>query len=256
MSLLFLLSPAKRMELNPVTSQIEPTEPEFLKSANEIVQVLSQYPVEILAEILDVSQDLAELNHQRFQSWENDHALARHKAALLAYKGDVYQQIEVDSYSRSEAEFAQKNIRIFSGLYGILRPYDGIQAYRLEMDTAAKVIENQKLPDYWRDKVTQSLQETIKRNNAKFVINLASTAYSQVVDWSKLPVSFMDVYFLQKREGQLKNIGILAKKARGQMINWAIKNQVKNLEKLLLYRHEGYQLHFQNDQKIEFVREG
>ena len=163
---------------------------------------------------MKISDKLADLNHKRYVEWRNKPAESKTRPAALAFKGDVYQGLEAESFSDNDLKFAQRHLRILSGLYGLLRPLDVIQPYRLEMGTKLKTSKGQNLYDYWGTKLTTGLNEALKESKEGTLVNLASNEYFGAVQPKLLEGSLLNIGFKEKRNGQLKFVSFSAKKAR------------------------------------------
>lgn len=242
--LIFLSSPAKTYNLkNRFKSnlQIPTSSPAFLEKTKFLWQNLKNQRVEKLAKILQVSENLAELNQKRFQKWDLNHTLKNSQPAISAFFGDVFKQLEIAQYSQAEINYILDSVFIISGFYGLLNGLNLIQPYRLEMKLSLDLEKEKiKLVDYWKQNLTAYFKQNFKN---KTIVNLASKEYSQAVDFSALENQVINIDFKQKnKKGEYKTIGILAKKARGLFLNWAIQNQIKSTDKLKTFNLENYQL--------------
>ena len=186
---------------------------------------------------MSLSEKLSKLNFDRFQEFKTPFSLDNAKQALLAFKGDVYNGINASSLSVKDLEFAQKNVRILSGLYGVLRPLDLIQPYRLEMGTKLGNTQGSNLYDYWGSGISEILNE----DEEEMIVNLASNEYFKAIDKKNLKAQMLDIVFKEKKNGTYKTIAIYAKRARGLMINYIIRNRVTDTEVLKEFSDEGYQ---------------
>ncbi len=213
--MLILLSPAKSLDYKSPISCADFTTPHFSEETKKLAAKLRKFSVSDLEKLMGISKNLAELNHERFKNFSDKFDFKNSKQALLAFDGDVYKPIEVEKFSATDFSFAQKNLRILSGFYGILRPLDLMQPYRLEMGT------NLNLYDFWSDKISQQLDS----EGAKHIINLASEEYFSVVNPKKISAKIINIIFKEKKNDSYKIIGIHAKKARGLMTNFIIKNK-------------------------------
>lgn len=191
--MIVLTSPAKTLDLSSTWDE-NITQPIFLKEAALIAQKLKILSKQKLTITLNVSEKLGELNYQRFQDWENKHTRKNSRPAILTYKGDVYRPLSLN-YSKAEKEYLQKSLRIITGLYGLLRPYDLMQAYRLEMKIALKVKDKNNLYEYWKEKITADLKNDLKTHENKIVVDLASNEYSKAVDLNKLGAEVIHIEF-------------------------------------------------------------
>ncbi|MBE0662944.1 MAG: peroxide stress protein YaaA [Bacteroidales bacterium] len=238
--MLVILSPSKTLDFNRIRNDVSSTLPLYLEEASLVAAELRRYNPKQLARFLNVSPKLADLNANRYSVWNTDAHSTEGKPAVLSYKGDVYQGLQAENFSDSELEFAQKHLRIISGLYGVLRPLDRILPYRIEMATPLKVGKSKNLYAFWTSKVTAHLEHVINETNAKTLVNLASEEYSKVVDSKESEVQIITPVFKDFKNGQYKVISFFAKKARGLMSGYIIRNGITNPEKLKLFSDDGY----------------
>lgn len=231
--MLILLSPAKSLDFDTSFACKNYTLPCFTKEIETLSSELKKLSVSDLEKLMGISKKLAELNFERFQNFEKKFDLKNSRQALLAFDGDVYAGIEKEKFSEKDFDFAQNHIRILSGLYGILKPLDLIQPYRLEMGTKLK---NFTLYNFWGDKISQELEKSAEKN----IINLASEEYFSSVNPKKISHNIINIIFKEKKSGVLKIVGINAKKARGLMTNFVIKNKIIDPEKLKNFSEENY----------------
>lgn len=236
--MILLLSPSKTQDFSESQLAYKTTIPTFAPEVHILVQNLQQYSVPELMKLMKISSNLAELNVTRYQAFAPKFDLKTAKPALWAFKGDVYTDIQVDSYTGEQVAFANGCIRILSGLYGVLKPLDLIQPYRLEMKTKLKVDEKADLYKFWGDKVTESLNN----ENPDFILNLASEEYFKVINPKLLKADLINVDFKEKRGDDYKIIAIYAKKARGTMANFIVRNGVTELSEVKKFNLDGYSL--------------
>jgi len=248
-----LLSPSKTQNFE-TRSNFEYTQPFFRDEIHDLVKELRHYTAKDLQELMGISAKLAEINMQRFQKFDDNFNLDNAKQALAAFSGDVYDGIEVELYSPEDISFAQKHVGIISGLYGLLRPLDLMQPYRLEMGINLKVSNKKNLYDFWGDKITDRINDL---NKDGLVINLASVEYSKAINPKKIKSRFVNIVFQENNKGVYKIVGILAKRARGIMANYIIKNRLVSLDSLTKFHLEGYSFHknSSDDNNLIFVRE-
>ncbi len=231
-----LISPAKTLDYSDTSIQISST-PAFKKEIQQLVGIMQKKKPSHLKTLMKVSDDLATLNVERYQQFGKDFNFDNAKQALLAFKGDVYTKIDVDEFSEEDFEFAQDHLRILSGLYGLLKPLDLIQPYRLEMGTRLSNPKGKDLYSFWGTKIAKAINEVL---DDKWVINLASQEYFKSVNQKALKAEVITPIFKEYREGGYKIIGIFAKQARGMMTNYMIKNRINDPEKLKLFDDGGY----------------
>lgn len=228
---------------------VRPTQPRSSKKRVELLKKIQSLSKADLQQVLSVSDSLTELNFKRYQDWDQ----LIEKPAILLYDGDIYKMLNQTSWNKSQQQYAQQHFRIISGLYGLLRPYDVIKPYRLEMKTSLDWLD-QSLANWWSDEISKQLNHDIAATDAEAVINLASQEYAKAVNLKQLSVPVIDVAFKEKKNGKLRTVAIYAKKARGMMIEWLIQNQVKNVTELDQFDLEGYSLHSTNATTKVFVR--
>ena len=249
-----ITSPSKTQDFTAYTRiNIEYTTPELLAEIQNLVSELKKYNIQDLMELMHISKTLADLNIERFRVFQASFNFKNSKPAILAFKGDVYTGLDVEKYTTTDFEFAQKHLGIISGLYGLLRPLDLIQPYRLEMATALKIGSHKNLYEFWDDKVTKLLA---KRAGKEIVINLASQEYSKVISEQNLQNKFINIIFKESKNGSYKIIGLFAKKARGHMINYIIKNRISSLEQIKEFDINGYRFasNFSDQHNLVFIR--
>lgn len=235
-----ILSPAKRLNTEPEEDPKEWSLPHFLEGSQELVSELRKYDVDGLKKLMNVSDQLAELNHQRFAEWNPEFSPNNARRALLAFQGDVYQGLGAEEFSGSELEFAQEHLRILSGLYGVLRPLDLIQPYRLEMSTKLPNSEGEDLYSFWRDRLTATMKEDLKDSSQGILVDLASNEYSKVLDKKELGGNVITPKFMEKRDGKFKTLPIKAKRARGLMARFMVREKIESPESLQAFDYEGY----------------
>lgn len=253
--MLIITSPAKTLDFKSNWNKELAKNGRFIKEAVELVSSLSQLSQKQLQNLFGVSEKIAKLNYERYQAWEEVHNTENSKPAILVYDGDIYKELRRDQYQQPEIKYAQNSLRIISGLYGILRAYDLIQPYRLEMKTKLKTKKAQDLYDFWGTKLTDQLNEDVKLYGSSYLVNLASNEYAKAVDLKKINCDVLEIEFRQKHGGELKNYGILAKKARGMMIDFMIKNKVRTPEELQAFAREGYKYTETKAGKLFFVKD-
>ena len=202
---------------------------------------------------MKISDKLADLNHKRYVEWRNKPAESKTRPAALAFKGDVYQGLEAESFNDNDLKFAQRHLRILSGLYGLLRPLDVIQPYRLEMGTKLKTSKGQNLYDYWGTKLTTGLNEALKESKEGTLVNLASNEYFGAVQPNLLEGSLLNIGFKEKRNGQLKFVSFSAKKARGLMAKFIVKERLKTPDDLKNFDLEDYKFNKKLSSELDWT---
>jgi len=193
-----------------------------------------------LGELMNISNDLATLNHQRYIDWDENFSLENTKPAIQAFKGDVYLGLQVETFTLQDLDFAQEHLRILSGLHGILRPLDLIKPYRLEMGTKLPVNGKKNLYNFWGKEVTERINEELEKTKASCLLNLASDEYFGVIDVEKLAKPVLKISFKEYKNGQYKVLSFFAKKARGLMAAYIVKNRITEPEYLKEFSEEEY----------------
>jgi len=240
--MIILLSPAKSLDFESTFNCKNYTLPHFAKEIEKLILELKKFTISDLEKLMGISKKLAELNFERFQKFEKKFALKNARQALLAFDGDVYTPIEKNNFNEKDFDFAQNHIRILSGLYGLLRPLDLIQPYRLEMGLDFKKCKfpSKNLYEFWGDKISEELDKSLIVQGSKHVVNLASEEYFSAINTKKISAKIINCVFKEKKGEQLKIVGINAKKARGLMTNFVIKNKISDVKKLRDFSEEKY----------------
>ena len=238
--MIIVLSPAKTLDYE-FESNHEHSVPAFLNNSSKLIGELKEKEPKDIASLMGLSDKLATLNFDRYQSWSPAKKVSSDsKPSMLVFKGDVYQGLQAEDLNNSQMKFAQKHIRILSGLYGILRPLDLMKPYRLEMGTKLETSEGKNLYEFWGDKVQKNVLNELKDQRSDLLINLASKEYFTVL--GKLPedINVVTPTFKDYKNGNYKIISFYAKKARGLMARWIIQNKVTNFEDLSGFDVDGY----------------
>jgi len=233
-----VISPAKSLNFEKQLPTLSHTEPEFLKQATTIQNTLKKKKPKQLSELMDISEKLAELNWQRNQKWNPPFTLENARQAIYAFDGDVYTGLDVYGLAIDKLAVLQNKLRILSGLYGLLKPLDLMQAYRLEMGTSLPIGKNKDLYGFWKKTITQSLNNELE--NGELFINLASNEYFTAVDLKSLKVPVITPEFKDYKDGKLKMISFFAKKARGMMVRYIIDTNAETIDDLKGFNYEGY----------------
>lgn len=237
--MLLIISPAKTLDPE-VRNIANPSQPIFLSKAATIAATLKKYKPEILAKLMEVSPKLAELNADRYAVWSPELHQTQGKASVLMYKGDVYQGLQADDFTETDLDFSQRHLRIVSGLYGILRPLDLILPYRLDMGTALKVGKSKNLYEFWKTSITKQIEKDIEASGSNVLINLASEEYFKAIKTPKHKVEIITPVFKDFNNGQYKIISFFAKKARGLMSRFVIREKIINPLDIKLFNYDGY----------------
>lgn len=239
--MLTLLSPAKKLLSISKHYSKETSNPLLLDKALQLVKIMKLKSVEQIADLMDLSRQLAELNYERYQNFDlKNNPMNYSYPALFLFQGDVYQGLNANSWKDEEIEYAQSHLGILSGLYGFLRPLDRIQPYRLEMGVNLENPAGKNLYAFWSKIVTNILNQILAEQSNPVLINLASTEYFKVVDEKKLSYPIVTINFYEQKNSELKMIGILAKKARGMMAKYIMQNRIDSIEQIKEFSEPGY----------------
>lgn len=248
-----VISPAKNLDFKTDTSHLPSSECEFLKTSEKLIKKLKKLSPDELSELMKISPALAELNYNRNQEWELP-LKEEAKQAIFAFNGEVYNGLSAETFSEVELLKSQNSLRILSGLYGILRPLDKIMPYRLEMGTSFATSATKKnLYQFWGDQLVNHLNNEMKLNNDKALINLASNEYFKALNSKKIKSEIYTPIFKDSKNGQYKTIMMYAKKARGMMARFIIENEIKNPEDLKAFDTDGYVFNPQLSKNNEWV---
>lgn len=237
-----ILSPAKSiLDLDKtVPCALECSKPSFLKEANELINIMKTKSRNEIGKMMLVSDAIADLNFKRYKSWKKTHNETNSRHAVLAFSGPAFIGLEAASFSEKELIYSQNHLRILSGLYGILKPLDFFQDYRLEMGTTLENENGSNLYKFWGEKLRKSIQKELNQDD-NILVNLASTEYSKALQLDQLKARIITCHFMdQAPSGDFKVIMAFAKKARGLMSRFIIKNEITNPEELLAFDYEGY----------------
>lgn len=216
------------------------TLPELQNDADHLVKRLGQLSTADFSKLLKTSEKLTRLNMERYANWQNPPRTPNAKQALLAFKGDIYSGMEVDDYKIKEFNFAQKHVRILSGLYGILRPLDLIQPYRLEMATKLATTRGKNIYDFWGTRINEILKALLKKEKSDALVNLCSMEYFKAIKSDRLDVEVITPAFKEFRDGAYRFITLYAKKARGMMCNYIIRNHLTDVDAIKSFNVAGY----------------
>ncbi len=238
--MLAILSPAKTLDFATDQTIQQFSRPEFLKEASQLMAILRDLAPAEIASLMGVSDKIAALNYQRFGSWQLPFSLENAKQAVLAFKGDVYQGLAAWSLQTKDLSWAQDHLRILSGLYGLLRPLDLIQPYRLEMGTSLANPGGANLYDFWGARLTQSLNKCLANHRPRVLVNLASQEYVNAIQLDDIDGRIITPQFLDWKNGEYKFISFHAKKARGLMARYIIENRINAVKALQQFDLDGY----------------
>jgi cytoplasmic iron level regulating protein YaaA (DUF328/UPF0246 family) len=243
--MLLLISPAKKLDFESVAQTDEFTLPDFLTESQQLIDTLTPYCVEQLGKLMSLSVNLSELNFQRYKDWHTPFTTQNAKQAISTFKGDVYTGMNIESFDNGQLEFAQQHLRILSGLYGLLRPLDLMQPYRLEMGTRLENMHGKNLYAFWGATITTAINKQLKSTQSAYLINLASVEYFKSVKPKLLDVPIITPIFKELRQDKAKGehykiISLLAKRARGMMSAYILKNKLENIEDIKNFDEAGY----------------
>ena len=238
--MLIVISPAKSLDYKTPPKISEFTIPEFLNESEKLVGRLKTMSPKKLSELMGISADLGELNFKRFQEWHLPFTPENAKQAILAFNGDVYQGLNATTFSKEQFERAQTKLRILSGIYGVLKPLDLMQPFRLEMGTKLKYYKSKDLYSFWNPLITKKINEAVSESGNKVLINLASNEYFKSIDKKKLKAEIVTPDFKEFKNGSYKMISFFAKRARGLMSRYLIENDISDPSDLLAFDAEGY----------------
>lgn len=238
--MLFLLSPAKSLDYDTPAGDVPHTQPLFVRQSAELIGILRDKSPQQIAELMDLSDALSGLNVARYQAWSPKFTAKNSRQAVLAFNGDVYEGLDARSLKADELAWAQDHVCILSGLYGVLRPLDWMQPYRLEMGTKLPNAKGRNLYQFWGTQIAEHLNERLQADKTPVVVNLASQEYFKAVDARALKARVIECVFEDWKGGKYKIISFLAKRARGLMARYAATQRVTTPKQLEKFRLEGY----------------
>lgn len=238
--MLIVISPAKTLDYEAPSKTKTFTLPDYLDDSAELIHRMREFSALDIAELMHVSSKIAELNFDRFEAWNKNFTEKNAKQAVLAFKGDVYTGLDAESFSAKDFKFAQSHLRILSGLYGLLRPLDLMQPYRLEMGTKLSNERGKNLYEFWGSTLTDGLNAQLKKIKSEHLINLASNEYFKAVKPKQINGEVITPAFKEYKNGDYKMIGFYAKKARGLLSRYIIQNQLSDIEDIKSFDVEGY----------------
>lgn len=251
--MLLVISPAKTLDYETPPSTTRFTLPHYLDDAQTLIGLLRQLSPLQLGELMQLSDKLAALNVARYDSWTPDFHPGNAKQALLAFKGDVYTGMRAEDFSEADLDFAQDHLRMLSGLYGLLRPLDLMQPYRLEMGTRLANPAGRDLYAYWGERISLGLNQALAEQGDDVLLNLASNEYFSAVRKDALKAQVIDVQFRDLKNGQYKIISFHAKKARGAMARFVIKERITKTTDLTQFAEDGYRFSRENSSSDNLV---
>lgn len=246
-----VISPAKNLDYETPAHIQTHTQPELLDYSEELIAVCKELSLQQIASLMKLSDKLAGLNVARYVQWSQPFTQENAKQAVLAFNGDVYTGLDAASLPHSDLEYAQNHLRILSGLYGVLKPLDLMQPYRLEMGTKLDNARGKNLYEFWGGVIANKLNETLQEQDAEYLVNLASNEYFKAVDKKLLNAKIITPVFKDCKNGQYKVISFYAKKARGMMARFLVENKVTTLGDLIKFNVAGYEYSEQLSKKAE-----
>lgn len=249
-----ITSPAKLMNVENSTDLLRSTTPKFIDDAEYIQSFLKHKSPKYLSELMEISPKLADENWERNQNWKSKPTSKESAPAMFAFTGEVYRGLDAKTLDKKAVDYLQKNYRILSGLYGLLKPSDKIMLYRLEMGRHFEFDEYKNLYDFWREKITDQLNSEMKKN--EILLHLASNEYGKVIDRKKLNHKVIDFDFYELKDGKLKTIVVYTKHARGMMVRFCAETNAKTLNDVKAFNYEGYIIDEEKstDTKLVFTR--
>ncbi len=252
-TMLMMISPAKKLDMETPALLTRMTVPELLDASQELINSLRMLSVEELGGLMNISPKLADLNVRRYRYWHTPFTLENAKQALFAFRGDVYAALDVDSLCAEDVAFAQQHLRILSGLYGLLRPLDLMQAYRLEMSTRLVNKRGRNLYTFWGHTLTDALNATLAEQREQTLINLASNEYAKAIQLEHVAERVITVYFKEQKDNDYQTIGVHAKKARGMMCRFIIQNRIDAPDGIKQFTEANYRYRSDMSTKLEWV---
>jgi len=251
--MVFLLASSKSFDINQNIACKDNSTPCFAEKSLFLISQLQKLNLNNLKKILGVSPALANLNYERYLGWSTTFTLENSNQAILSFSGDVFKGLNVSDFSSNDFTYAQENVRIISGLFGLLCPLDLIQPYRLELGTKFSFANYKNLYDFWKIPINEKLKELLEGNSSKVIIHLASQEYFKVIDNKKLDARIVNVEFKENYSKGYKIVAIHAKRARGLMTRYAIKNNIKLVEDLKDFNLEGYSFNKEQSKESSWV---
>jgi cytoplasmic iron level regulating protein YaaA (DUF328/UPF0246 family) len=239
--MLITLSPSKGQDFEEASLSKKYSKPADLKDSELLIKELRKIKSKKLQEMMAISENLATLNVERFKTFKTPFTTKNAKQAIFAFKGDVYGGFELESFNEDDYAYAQDHLRILSGLYGCLRPLDLIQPYRLEMKTKLKNERGDNLYQFWDDRITKSINKELKKQKEAVLVNLASNEYFKSVKPKLLEGRLLNISFKETKAGKTRVVAIFAKRARGMMADYIIRNRIEKVEDLKQFKLAGYQ---------------
>lgn len=254
--MIITLSPSKGQDFETASLSSKHTKPADLKDSELLIKELRKIKSKKLQEMMAISENIATLNVDRYKTFTTPFTTKNAKQAIFAFKGDVYGGLELESFNEDDYAYAQDHLRILSGLYGCLRPMDLIQPYRLEMKTRLKNDRGENLYQFWGDRITKSINKELKKQKEPVLVNLASNEYFKSVKPKLLDGRLLNISFKETKEGKTRVVAVFAKRARGMMTDYIIRNRVERPEDLKKFKAGGYKFNkvLSDDKQWTFER--
>jgi len=238
--MLIVISPAKTLDLESTYKAPVVSQPDFLPDARKLVKHMRSFSVQDLSKLMHTSEAISTLNVDRYKQWLTPFTEDNARPSIFTFKGDVYTGLEVETFSAADLKYAQRHLRILSGLYGTLKPLDLMQPYRLEMGTDLKNERGKNLYEFWGDKLTKAINKDIEAAKDDILLNLASNEYFNALDKKALKAEIVQPVFKDFSSGQYRVLSFFAKKARGRMAAWILKSRVEEVDQLVKFKLDGY----------------
>ena len=249
--MLVVISPAKKLNFEDPAPRKDFTTPGYLKESQKLISALRKCKPAEIKKMMKLSDALTDLNVDRYQKFETPFSLKNAKQAIYAFQGDTYVGFDVDTMKKSDVDYAQKHLRILSGLYGMIAPLDLIQPYRLEMGTKFSCAGKKDLYEFWKKSLISDLNKILEKE--KVLVNLASKEYFSSIDSKKVEGRIVTPVFKEKKGRDYKIVGIMAKRARGMMSRYICENRIKDVEKLKEFKLDNYKFSKKDSTESEFV---
>lgn len=238
--MLALISPAKTLDYETALPTEKFTQPRLLDHSQKLIEVASKLSASEIASLMSVSEKIATLNADRFRDWQPEFNFANARQAIFAFKGDVYTGLDAYQLEQQDIDYAQKHLRMLSGLYGLLRPLDLMMPYRLEMGTKLKNTRGNNLYEFWGNTITETINADLAQAKSELLVNIASDEYYKSVKESKIKAEIIKPVFLDQKNGKYKVISFYAKKARGLMARYLLENKIERAEDIKSFNTDGY----------------
>ena len=251
--MLAIISPAKTLDFESTVRNLPVSQPRLTDYSEQLIEICRKLSPQDIASLMSISDKLAGLNAARFAEWSKSHNEKNARAAIFAFKGDVYTGLDVNSLSDEDISFAQTHLRMLSGLYGLLQPLDLMQPYRLEMGTKLTTPKGKDLYAFWGNTITQAVQQAIDAQGDDLLVNLASEEYYKSIKPGRLNAQIVKPIFLDYKNGKYKTVSFYAKKARGLMCRYMIQNRLTQVEQLKDFDLNGYWFDETASTEKEFV---